>query len=111
MQTFDASSSTTMAVAEGVVERGRGGSASRSTVTQVPQTHLMWRHGRRSSADHTVICPDLRGYGTQRPSCQQDRLAYAKRTMAADVVARPVLGHEGLLVGHDRGALVALRAA
>jgi pimeloyl-ACP methyl ester carboxylesterase len=29
-----------------------------------PQTHLMWRHvAARLAADHTVICPDLRGYG------------------------------------------------
>ncbi len=29
-----------------------------------PQTHLMWRHVATDlAADHTVICPDLRGYG------------------------------------------------
>lgn len=29
-----------------------------------PQTHLMWRHVAADlAADHTVICPDLRGYG------------------------------------------------
>ena len=29
-----------------------------------PQTHLMWRHVAVDlAAEHTVICPDLRGYG------------------------------------------------
>ena len=29
-----------------------------------PQTHLMWRHVAADlAAEHTVICPDLRGYG------------------------------------------------
>lgn len=75
-----------------------------------PQTHLMWRHVAADlAADHTVICPDLRGYGaSDKPAGD----AYAKRTMAADIVelAR-ALGHDRFaLVGHDRGALVAIRA-
>jgi pimeloyl-ACP methyl ester carboxylesterase len=74
-----------------------------------PQTHLMWRHvARELAADHTVICPDLRGYGESAKPAE----GYSKRTMAADVVevARQ-LGHTRFaLVGHDRGALVAFRA-
>ncbi|MDF2706450.1 MAG: haloacetate dehalogenase [Nonomuraea muscovyensis] len=78
-----------------------------------PQTHLMWRHVAADlAADHTVICPDLRGYGaSDKPAVTGDS-TYAKRTMAADVVrlAR-ALGHERFaLAGHDRGALVAFRA-
>jgi pimeloyl-ACP methyl ester carboxylesterase len=78
-----------------------------------PQTHLMWRHVAADlAADHTVICPDLRGYGaSDKPA--GDGQAYAKRTMAAaDVVAvARALGHERFaLAGHDRGALVAIRA-
>jgi len=77
-----------------------------------PQTHLMWRHVAVDlAADHTVICPDLRGYGgSDKPA--DDGQAYAKRTMAADVVAvARALGHERFaLAGHDRGALVAIRA-
>ncbi|MEV7027075.1 alpha/beta hydrolase [Kitasatospora sp. NPDC093558] len=80
-----------------------------------PQTHLMWRHVAADlAADHTVICPDLRGYGaSDKPAETADGSAYAKRTMAADVVALArALGHEQFaLVGHDRGALVALRTA
>jgi haloacetate dehalogenase len=77
-----------------------------------PQTHLMWRHVAPDlAADHTVICPDLRGYGdSDKPV--DDGETYAKRTMAADVVAvAKALGHDRFaLAGHDRGALVAIRA-
>ncbi|TMU93034.1 alpha/beta hydrolase [Streptomyces sp. DASNCL29] len=83
-----------------------------------PQTHLMWRHAAADlAADHTVICPDLRGYGaSDKPPANAgtdaDPAAYAKRTMAADIVALAgALGHERFaLAGHDRGALVAFRA-
>jgi haloacetate dehalogenase len=78
-----------------------------------PQTHLMWRHVAADlAADHTVICPDLRGYGDSDKPADPDGSAYAKRTMAGDVVALArALGHERFaLVGHDRGALVAFRA-
>jgi len=78
-----------------------------------PQTHLMWRHVAADlAADHTVICPDLRGYGASDKPAETDGSAYAKRTMAADVVALArALGHERFaLAGHDRGALVAIRA-
>jgi haloacetate dehalogenase len=77
-----------------------------------PQTHLMWRHvAPELAADFTVICPDLRGYGDSDKPTGAD--AYAKREMARDVLA--VSEHLGFgsfaLVGHDRGALVAFRAA
>src|SRR5918995_1071026 len=74
-----------------------------------PQTHLMWRDVAADlAADHTVICPDLRGYGASDKPAE----GYDKRTMAADVVAlAQALGHERFaLAGHDRGALVAFRA-
>jgi len=74
-----------------------------------PQTHLMWRHVATDLAgEHTIICPDLRGYGdSDKPGTD-----YSKRTMAADVVAIVhELGHSTFaLVGHDRGALLAFRA-
>ena len=78
-----------------------------------PQTHLMWRHVAPGlAADHTVICPDLRGYGASDKPADPADTAYAKRTMAADVVALArALGHERFaLAGHDRGALVGFRA-
>jgi haloacetate dehalogenase len=74
-----------------------------------PQTHVMWRRvAAELAVDHTVICPDLRGYGdSDKPDGD-----YSKRAMAADVVAAAQeLGHSRFaLVGHDRGALVAFRA-
>jgi pimeloyl-ACP methyl ester carboxylesterase len=76
-----------------------------------PQTHLMWRHVAADlAADHTVICPDLRGYGAS--SKPEGAAHYSKRAMAADVVALAgALGHDRFaLAGHDRGALVAFRA-
>ncbi len=78
-----------------------------------PQTHLMWRHvAERLAAERTVICPDLRGYGASDKPDAGSPGVYAKRTMAADVVAlASALGHDRFaLVGHDRGALVAFRA-
>ncbi len=69
----------------------------------------MWRHVAADlAADHTVICPDLRGYGASDKPAD----GYSKRRMAADVVAlAAALGHERFaLAGHDRGALVAFRA-
>ncbi|MFD8526508.1 alpha/beta hydrolase [Streptosporangium canum] len=79
-----------------------------------PQTHLMWRHVAADlAADHTVICPDLRGYGASDKPAETGGATYAKRTMATDIVALArALGHERFaLAGHDRGALVAFRAA
>ncbi|MCL7376827.1 alpha/beta fold hydrolase [Streptomyces sp. 35G-GA-8] len=79
-----------------------------------PQTHLMWRHVAADlAADHTVICPDLRGYGASDKPAETGSATYSKRTMAADIVALAgALGHERFaLAGHDRGALVAFRAA
>ena len=58
--------------------------------------------------------PDLRGYGRSTlPPDAPDHGQSSKRAMAGDVVAlMRALGHERFaVVGHDRGALVALRAA
>lgn len=79
-----------------------------------PQTHLIWRHVAADLvADHTVIVPDLRGYGASSKPAETDENTYSKRTMGADVVAvARTLGHERFAVaGHDRGALVAFRTA
>jgi pimeloyl-ACP methyl ester carboxylesterase len=99
-------------VAEGVsLNVALGGSGDPIVLLHgFPQTHLMWRHVAAAlAADHTVICPDLRGYGAS----DKPAVGYAKRTMAADIIALArALGHERFaLAGHDRGALVAFRAA
>src|SRR5258705_11328198 len=78
-----------------------------------PQTHLMWRHVAADlAADHTVICPDLRGYGDSDKPAETDADVYSKRTMAADIVAAArALGHERFaLAGPDPGAPGAVRA-
>ncbi|MET8231509.1 alpha/beta hydrolase [Micromonospora sp. NPDC005298] len=102
-------------VADGVALNAAVGGSGPAVVLLhgFPQTHLMWRHVAADlAADHTVICPDLRGYGDSDKPVDSDGEAYAKRTMAADVVALAgALGHERFaLAGHDRGALVAFRA-
>jgi pimeloyl-ACP methyl ester carboxylesterase len=102
-------------VADGVALHAAVGGSGRPIVLLhgFPQTHLMWRHVAADlAADHTVICPDLRGYGDSDKPDETDGSGYAKRTMAADVVALArALGHDRFaLAGHDRGALVAIRA-
>jgi pimeloyl-ACP methyl ester carboxylesterase len=75
-----------------------------------PQTWYCWRKViDELAADHTVIAPDLRGYGrTDKP-----RDGYDKRTMAADVsLLVSSLGFEKVsVVGHDRGGRVGHRCA
>lgn len=74
-----------------------------------PRTHATWHVvAQHLASTHTVVCPDLRGYGASskvRP--------YTKRAMAADVVGvMRGLGHERFaVVGHDRGGYVAFRLA
>ena len=65
-------------------------------------------------ASHTVVCPDLRGYGeSSKPPTTEDHEPYSKRAMARDCVAlMRALGHERFAVaGHDRGSYVAFRTA
>jgi pimeloyl-ACP methyl ester carboxylesterase len=80
-----------------------------------PQTHLAWRHVAVNLAgDYHVICPDLRGYGdSDKPADDDSHTVYAKRAMANDIVELlGQLGHSRFaVIGHDRGAGVAFRAA
>ena len=79
-----------------------------------PQTHYMWREvAARLAAEHTVIVPDLRGYGASGKPPEDGPDTYAKRTMGEDIVRiAAALGHDRFgLIGHDRGALVGVRAA
>lgn len=75
-----------------------------------PQTSHCWRLIMPTLAQtHTVLAPDLRGYGrTDKPTT-----GYDKRTMAADLAA--LITHlgfpEAAVVGHDRGARVSHRWA
>ena len=81
-----------------------------------PRTHTTWHRVAPllSAAGHTVVCPDLRGYGrSSKPPTTDDHAPYSKRAMARDVVAlMRGLGHQRFaVVGHDRGSYVALRTA
>ena len=93
-------------VADGVsLNAAVGGSGSPIVLLHgFPQTHLMWRHVAADlAADHTVICPDLRGYGASDKPAETDADTYAKRTMAADVVALArALGPRALRAGRAR---------
>jgi haloacetate dehalogenase len=80
-----------------------------------PQTHAMWHAVAPALAERfSVVCPDLRGYGgSHKPGPTQNHAPYAKREMAAEMVAlMEALGHTRFDVGsHDRGARVAHRMA
>jgi haloacetate dehalogenase len=80
-----------------------------------PRTHATWhRVAPLLAGDHTVVCPDLRGYGeSSKPATTPDHAPYAKRAMAGDCLAlMAALGHDRFAVaGHDRGSYVALRLA
>ncbi|MET9292271.1 alpha/beta hydrolase [Streptomyces sp. NPDC003077] len=75
-----------------------------------PQTSLCWRPVMgRLAATHTVVAPDLRGYGlTDKPTS-----GYDKRQMAADIaeLVRELGFERAAVVGHDRGGRVAHRWA
>jgi haloacetate dehalogenase len=80
-----------------------------------PRTHATWYTVAARLADrHTVVCPDLRGYGeSSHPPELPDHATYSKRAMASDVVRlMGSFGHRRFaVVGHDRGAYVGYRLA
>ncbi|MBT2234139.1 alpha/beta fold hydrolase [Nonomuraea sp. NEAU-A123] len=80
-----------------------------------PRTHATWhRVAPLLAPDHTVVCPDTRGYGrSSKPPTTADHTPYSKRVMARDMIAlMRSLGHDRFaVVGHDRGAYVAQRLA
>jgi haloacetate dehalogenase len=95
---------------EGHVTVQRGGSGPPVVLLHGhPRTHATWnRVAPLLAKRHTVVCPDLRGYG------ESSKVEpYSKRAMAGDVAAlMRTLGHERFaVVGHDRGAYVAFRLA
>lgn len=79
-----------------------------------PRTHTTWYRVAPAlvAAGHSVICPDLRGYGQSvgpEPDAAHER--YCDRVMAQDVATlMSNLGHSQFgVVGHDRGSYVAYR--
>jgi haloacetate dehalogenase len=80
-----------------------------------PRTQATWHMvAAQLAQQHTVVCPDLRGYGeSSHPPEQPSHATYSKRAMAGDVVRlMHHVGHRRFgVVGHDRGAYVAYRLA
>lgn len=80
-----------------------------------PRTHATWwRVAPLLAASHTVVCPDLRGFGrSSKPQDAPDHAGSSKRAKARDCIA--LMRHLGFerfaAVGHDRGSYVAFRAA
>jgi haloacetate dehalogenase len=81
-----------------------------------PRTGSTWYAvaPRLVEAGHTVIVPDMRGYGQSgKAAVRTDHGQQSKRAVAGDLVTLlDLLGHpSAAVVGHDRGALAALRLA
>src|SRR5687767_1725668 len=80
-----------------------------------PQTHLMWhRVAPALATEFTVVCADLRGYGSSgKAASEPDHKPYSKTVMALDMVR--MMEAQGFsrfsVAGHDRGARVAYRMA
>ena len=103
---------------DGIVLRVRSGGSGPPVVLLHghPRTHTTWHRVAPLlvAAGHTVVCPDLRGYGrSSKPAPAADHAPHSKRAMAGDVVGlMHRLGHERFaVVGHDRGSYVAMRTA
>ena len=118
MSFFDAFDLDQVSVGEGVRLRVRSGGDGPPVVLLHghPRTHTTWHRVAQLlvAAGHTVVCPDLRGYGqSSKPAPAADHAPHSKRAMAGDVVAlMRQLGHERFaVVGHDRGSYVAMRTA
>jgi haloacetate dehalogenase len=114
MTAFDDFEATQVDVGETTIFFRRAGSGPPVLLLHgFPQTHLMWhRVASILAADFTVVCPDLRGYGSSgKPRSTPDHAPYAKRAMASDMVRLMELqGFERFSVaGHDRGGRVGLR--
>ena len=80
-----------------------------------PQSHVSWRLvAPKLAATHTVVVPDLRGYGdSSKPPDGENHANYSKRAMALDQVeVMKSFGFDKFaVVGHDRGGRVGHRMA
>ena len=80
-----------------------------------PRTHATWHRVAPPLANyHSVVCPDLRGFGQSSiPEDSPDHSGSSKRAKARDCVA--LMQHLGFerfaVVGHDRGSYTAFRMA
>ena len=70
-----------------------------------PRTHTTWHRvaPQLLAAGHTVVCPDLRGYGqSSKPETTADHTPYSKRAMAGDMLTlmRRLGPHPFAVAGH-----------
>jgi haloacetate dehalogenase len=115
-ETFDVPLETEPGAAPVTVHGVRGGSGPPLLLLHgFPQTHAMWAPVASALArTHTVVAPDLRGYGSSSvPLDAPDHAQASFRAMARDQVQLMAsFGYSRFgLVGHDRGARVAHRLA
>jgi haloacetate dehalogenase len=81
-----------------------------------PRTGATWHRVAPAlvAAGFTVVCPDMRGYGSSgKAPIRDDHSQQSKRAVAGDLLRlMQALGHPEFAVGgHDRGCYVALRLA
>src|SRR5680860_645653 len=80
-----------------------------------PRTHATWHRVAPLLAEsHTVVCPDLRGFGgSSKPEDTPNHAGSSKRAKAGDCIEIiRNLGFERFaVVGHGRGACTAFRTA
>lgn len=80
-----------------------------------PRTHATWHRVAPLLAEtHSVVCPDLRGFGrSSRPPDLPNHAGSSKKAKARDCLElMRRLGHERFtVVGHDRGSYTAFRLA
>ena len=113
---FDDFTSMQIETPETVINLKHGGSGPPVLLLHgYPQTHVMWHKVAPVLAkSHTVVAPDLRGYGDSgKPLVGDDPETYCKRRTGLDQLeVMTLLGHSTFhVVGHDRGARVGYRMA
>lgn len=113
---FDGFSLKTIALPEATLRVRVGGAGPPLLLLHGhPRTHATWhRVAPLLARSHTVVCPDLRGFGrSSKPADTPDHAGSSKRAKARDCVA--LMRHFGFerfdLAGHDRGAYTAFRTA
>lgn len=113
---FDGFALEMVAVGETTLRVRHGGSGPPLLLLRGhPRTHTTWHRVAPLLAErHTVVCPDLRGFGQSSiPADTPDHSASSKRAKARDCLELMAwFGFERFAVaGHDRGSHTAFRLA
>lgn len=113
---FDGFQLETVTLSEATLRVRHGGSGPPVLLLHGhPRTHMTWhRVAPLLAAHHTVICPDLRGFGeSSKPIDTPDHFGSSKRAKAQDCIElMRYLGFDRfIIVGHDRGSYTAFRTA